>query len=155
MNQTKLSFLKYSLCFFLLAALLACGQKGQQTPDGSETGYNPQISPLPKRTPKPLEEWGIDNGETIISHTFSTYADPIYPPDATHFDYVNPNAPQGGTMRIAAYGIFDNLNPYRKKRYQTYFDGRFDDSLMRESYDEVETYYPLIAEKIEYAKDFS
>ena len=142
-------------------AILSCQKAGpqnskmEQNPQNTKP-YNPRVSPLPERTPRPLEEWGIDNGETIISHTFSSYAGPIYPPDATHFDYVNPNAPQGGTVRLASYGEkFTDLSPYSETGYYPYFYGRFDDSLMRESYDEVETYYPLVAEKIEYAKDFS
>ena len=51
---------------------------------------------------KPLEEWGIDKGDTIIFHTFSIFSDPLYPPDFPHFDYVNPDAPRGGTLRPAA-----------------------------------------------------
>jgi hypothetical protein len=53
---------------FLFSVLLSCGEVSQEA--GSGFAYNPQISPLPSRTPRPLEEWGVDNGETIISHTF-------------------------------------------------------------------------------------
>ena len=37
---------------------------------------------------------------------------PDYPPDFTHFDYVNPDAPKGGSLVMAAIGSFDSLNPY-------------------------------------------
>jgi microcin C transport system substrate-binding protein len=35
-----------------------------------------------------------------------------YGPDFTHFDYVNANAPKGGTNVQFAMGTFDSLNPY-------------------------------------------
>jgi ABC-type oligopeptide transport system substrate-binding subunit len=81
----------------------ACGEGITET--SSVYDYNPQISPLPSRTPRPLEEWGVDNGETIISHTFSVFSDPMYPPDFEHFDYVNPDAPKGGDPK--AGGVRD------------------------------------------------
>lgn len=115
------------------------------------------MSPLAERTPKPLEEWGIDNGETILSHTFSAFSDPMYPPDFTHFDYVNPNAPQGGTLRLASYGTFDSFNPYGERGDTAIYTGDpyLYDNLMVRSQDEIDALYPLVAEKIEYAKDFS
>ncbi len=33
-----------------------------------------------------------------------------YPPDFQHFDYVNPNAPKGGTVRYPEMGTFDSFN---------------------------------------------
>ena len=33
-----------------------------------------------------------------------------YPEGFKHFDYVNPHAPQGGTVRQIAFGTFDNFN---------------------------------------------
>ena len=35
-----------------------------------------------------------------------------YPPDFKHFDYVNPNAPKGGRLRLGVVGSFDSLNPF-------------------------------------------
>ena len=106
----------------------------------------PLISPLPGRTGKPLEEWGIDNGDTIISHTFSVFSDPLYPPDFPHFDYVNPDAPRGGTLRLAALGTFDSFNMYARRGTSHSFTQRFHDTLMVPSDDEIDTFYPLIAE---------
>ncbi len=40
------------------------------------------------------------------------HGDPKYAPDFKNFDYVNPDAPKGGTLRLFAEGTFDNLNPY-------------------------------------------
>ena len=50
---------------------------------------------------------------TILrAHAFTLYGDPKYGPDFTHFDYVNPDAPKGGEIRLAAIGTYDNLNPF-------------------------------------------
>ena len=35
-----------------------------------------------------------------------------YPADFRHFDYVNPAAPKGGTLKLIGIGDFDSLNPY-------------------------------------------
>jgi microcin C transport system substrate-binding protein len=35
---------------------------------------------------------------------------PQVKPDFKHFDYVNPNAPKGGSVRQLAIGTFDNFN---------------------------------------------
>src|SRR5580704_4198080 len=49
----------------------------------------------------------------IDSYGFSLYGDPLkYPADFKHFDYVNPDAPKGGTVRFGDIGTFDNLNPF-------------------------------------------
>ncbi len=49
--------------------------------------------------------------ERIWRHGLSLFGDLKYPPDFKHFDYVNPNAPTGGTERELALGTFDNFNP--------------------------------------------
>ena len=151
----KFSFL---WLYLFLAAACAPNEKGQETTKSSQNAanhYNPRMSPLPTRTPKPLEEWGIDNGETIISHAFSVFSDPMYPPDFTHFDYVNPDAPQGGTLRLSAIGTFDSFNYYGHRGTTDAFAVNVNESMMRLSADEIDALYPLIAEKIEYAKDFT
>jgi microcin C transport system substrate-binding protein len=45
----------------------------------------------------------------------SLYGTPKYKPLFTHFDYVNPNAPVGGTLRIGVVGTFTTLNPFNLK----------------------------------------
>src|ERR1700743_3931960 len=54
----------------------------------------------------------------VAAYSISQYGSPKYPPDFKHFDYVNPNAPKGGTLVLA--------NPNR----QTSFD-KFDPFTMR------------------------
>ena len=43
-------------------------------------------------------------------HGLSLFGDLRYPPGFRHFDYVNPQAPKGGTVRLVALGTFDNFN---------------------------------------------
>ena len=44
-------------------------------------------------------------------HALSLFGDIKYPADFKRFDYVNPNAPKGGTVRQYGNGSFDNFNP--------------------------------------------
>src|SRR4026207_2319694 len=44
-------------------------------------------------------------------HAVSLIGAPKYPADFKHFDYVNPDAPKGGLVRMADIGSFDSLNP--------------------------------------------
>ena len=77
-----------------------------------------------------------------------------------HYEYVNPDAPKGGTARVAAIGTFNNLNPFVDKGILAqYIDPRVftitHERLMTESEDELATYYGRLAETIEVADDYS
>ena len=41
---------------------------------------------------------------------FSLFGDLKFSTRFAHFDYVNPQAPKGGTVRQAAFGTYDNFN---------------------------------------------
>ena len=62
--------------------------------------------------------WGSGanaEGEAIKSHGYSFYGDLTYPADYPHFNYVNPDAPKGGTiatMGTLALQTFDSFNGY-------------------------------------------
>ena len=43
-------------------------------------------------------------------HGLSLFGELKYPPGFKHFDYVNPHAPKGGSVRLNAFGTFDNFN---------------------------------------------
>ncbi len=45
--------------------------------------------------------------DRVFRHAMSLFADVKYPADFKHFDYVNPQAPKGGTARMIAFGTFD------------------------------------------------
>ncbi|WAC44588.1 extracellular solute-binding protein [Pseudomonas sp. SL4(2022)] len=78
---------------------------------------------------------------------------PKYPAGFQHFEYVNPDAPKGGTLRQAGFGSFDSLNPFISKGVAEENIGIIYDSLTRPSLDEPFTVYGLLAEKIEKAPD--
>lgn len=80
---------------------------------------------------------------------------PRYSADFTHFDYANPDAPKGGTVRLAATGTFDSFNPYIVKGNSADGLGLLFDTLTEQSLDEPFTEYGLLADRIELAKDRS
>ena len=96
------------------------------------------------------------SGEVITSHGISAFGDLKYPADFPHFDYVNPDAPQGGTMSFrgtAASNTFDSLNPFILAGEPAQGLGLLYDSLLAGSADEPDSAYGLIAETLEYPED--
>lgn len=109
--------------------------------------------------------------ETAIhkSHGLSHFDQLKYPEDFKHFDYVNPEAPKGGHVRLFANQSFDTLNPYSTKgvspalapsfAYMRYGVTELNEPLMvgsgtySPSGDEIKTAYGLIAESVEYPDD--
>ncbi|MBU1331317.1 MAG: extracellular solute-binding protein [Gammaproteobacteria bacterium] len=89
-------------------------------------------------------------------HALTLYDEaPKYPANFQHFDYVNPDAPKGGTLRQAGFGGFDSLNPFINKGVAADDIGMIYDTLTRHSLDEPFTEYGLLAEKMEKAPDNS
>ena len=94
------------------------------------------------------------------SHGFAYFGNLKYPQDMAHFDYVNPDAPKGGVVRMPGVGTFNNLNPYVDKGILSYYmDPRIAsaicDPLMKASQDELASYYGVLAESVEVADDYS
>lgn len=87
-------------------------------------------------------------------HGLSLFGDVKYPSDFTHFDYVNPDAPKGGTVRLSTIGTFDSLNPYTLGRPAGLVT-LSNDTLMTPSLDEPSSEYGLIAEAVRHPDDFS
>ena len=56
----------------------------------------------------------------------------------SHFDYVNPDAPKGGTVRLAASTGFDTLNPILSKGNPAPGLGLMYDSLFEPALDELD-----------------
>jgi len=89
-------------------------------------------------------------------HALTLYDEPPkYAADFKHFDYVNPSAPKGGTLRLAGLNGFDSLNPFIPKGNAVDFINLVYDSLTFHSDDEPFTEYGLLAERIEKAPDNS
>ncbi|WP_102868151.1 extracellular solute-binding protein [Pseudovibrio exalbescens] len=78
-----------------------------------------------------------------------------YPEGFKHFDYVNPEAPKGGTARLAGTGTFDTLNVVAQKGTLPLGIGYIYDQLMADSLDESSAQYGLIAEALQYPDDYS
>ena len=97
-------------------------------------------------------------GEAITSHGISAFGDLKYPAGFAHFDYVNPDAPQGGTMSFRGTGAsqtFDSLNPFIFKGEPAQGLALLYDSLLAGSADEPDSAYGLIAESLEVPPDRS
>lgn len=98
------------------------------------------------------------DAEVNVSHGISTFGDLKYPADFPHFDYVNPDAPQGGTMSFRGTGAsqtFDSLNAFILKGEPAQGLALLYDSLLSASADEPDSAYGLIAESLEYPEDRS
>ncbi|OLU17081.1 ABC transporter substrate-binding protein [Pseudomonas sp. PA1(2017)] len=103
------------------------------------------------------------------SHGYAQFGALKYPASFTHFDWVNPEAPKGGTLRIMAAGSFDTLNPYTLKgtspvataNFLQYGVTELNEPLMvgtgqyDPSGDEPASSYGLIASSVEYIEDRS
>lgn len=85
------------------------------------------------------------------------HGEPRYKAGFTHFDYVNPDASEGGTLKLGWTGSFDSLNPFivRGNPAMGLGSGYVYESLMARSWDEPFTLYGLIAESIEVPEDRS
>jgi microcin C transport system substrate-binding protein len=89
------------------------------------------------------------------THGLAMHGDLKYPPDFKHFEYVNPNAPKGGAVRLAANGGFDSFNPYIVRGRSAAGIGLIYESLTTGSQDEAFSAYGLLAEKVETPPDRS
>ena len=93
--------------------------------------------------------------EVLRAHAISMFDSetPRYPADFRHFDYVNPDAPKGGSLRLASQGSFDSFHPFIPKG-NAVSTGAVE-TLLVTSADEPFTGYGLIAESIEWPRDRS
>ncbi|MDN2567328.1 extracellular solute-binding protein [Aquibium sp. A9E412] len=75
------------------------------------------------------------------------------------YDYVNPDAPKGGTLNSIAIGTFDSFNPFVVRGNPaaglSNFGGLLYDTLMQQSTTEPSTSHALIAEAFRYPDDYS
>src|SRR5687767_10549864 len=94
------------------------------------------------------------SGEKRWRHGLSLFGELKYPPNFPHFDYVNPNAPKGGKLRLYAIGSFDSLNPYTYNGESTAIAAN-NEALFTASLDEPSTEYGLVAESVSHPDDFS
>lgn len=88
-------------------------------------------------------------------HALSLMGKPQMPPGFKSFDWVNPDAPKGGTMRLSDVGSFDSLNGFTVNGDAAEGLGLISDTLMSSSPDEPATGYGLVAEWVSYPPDYS
>jgi len=94
-------------------------------------------------------------GEPEWHHGTSLTGKVKYPAGFSHFDYVNPQAPKAGRVRLSANGTFDTFNNVVPKGNVASGLGLIYDALMQQSLDEISSEYGLIAEALRYPDDYS
>lgn len=81
--------------------------------------------------------------------------DPNIKPVTDHWDYVNPNAPKGGLVRLNALGGFDTFNPILPEGEPADGLGLVYQTLMTASFSDSNSSFPLIASALAYPPDIS
>jgi microcin C transport system substrate-binding protein len=89
------------------------------------------------------------------SHGLAMHGDLKYSADFKNLEYVNPNAPKGGTVRLNAIGTFDSFNSFIVKGNPATGLGFIYDNLMYGTADEAFSQYGQLAKSIEIPKDRS
>jgi microcin C transport system substrate-binding protein len=91
--------------------------------------------------------------ERNFRHGLTLFETLKYPKDFTHFDYVNPQAPKGGRLRLGVLGSFDSLNANTIKGDP--IDPGVNETLLARSLDEPSSEYGLLAESVWHPDDIS
>jgi len=89
-------------------------------------------------------------------HGLSAFGDLGYPPDFTHFEYADPDAPKGGSFSLIGWGgttTFNSLNAYILKGDAAQGMELTFDTLMTRAQDEPDAVYGLVAETADLAAD--
>lgn len=87
------------------------------------------------------------------THGIAIFGDLKYPEKFTHFDYVNPDAPKGGLVKMASFGSYDNFNPFIIKGNAAAGAASLHCTLLAPADDEPMSSYGYLAEKVELAPD--
>ncbi|WP_321921543.1 extracellular solute-binding protein [Burkholderia sp. BCC1998] len=90
------------------------------------------------------------------AYAIAQYGEPKYPPGFRHFDYVNPDAPKGGTLVLAnpsRLTSFDKFNPFTMRGNPAPGIDLLFESLATGSMDEPASAYGLLADDIAIAPD--
>ncbi|UTW13677.1 extracellular solute-binding protein [Marinobacterium rhizophilum] len=87
------------------------------------------------------------------SHGMAMHGDLKYPAGFSHYDYVNPDAPKGGTLKQWDMGTFDSFNGFIIKGSVAAGTSLMYDSLMDQTADEPFSQYGLLAESVTLPED--
>ncbi len=93
--------------------------------------------------------------ERVWEHASSLIGEPKYPPGFERFDYVNPDAPKGGMVRLSQMGGFDTFNPILPQGEAVTGLGLVYEMLTTSSEDEISTQYGALAEAWTHPDDYS
>ena len=121
------------------------------------SGILAAATPVLARMSLPALAQDTKEGPPLWRHGLALLDEPRYAEGFTHFDYVNPDAPKAGTVRLSAPGTFDNFNPVVagvKGRVAGAVVLLFD-TLMTASLDEAAAEYGLLAEAVRYPSNVS
>lgn len=98
----------------------------------------------------------IASAEDKVWHHGVTLDDALkYPQGFARFDYVNPDAPKKGTLRLSQEGTYDTFNPVLAKGEAAAGVALVFDTLLKSADDEVSTSYGLLAEGVSWPDDVS
>lgn len=104
---------------------------------------------------------GVAGQEAVWHHGASFIGDVKYPAGFKHFDYVNPDAPKGGTLQLSETGTFDTFNATLDKGVLFHVQDLLVtpplicERLMKKSEDEPSSVYGLLAKDFSYPNDYS
>jgi microcin C transport system substrate-binding protein len=95
--------------------------------------------------------------DLVWRHAIASLGDVKYPADFKRFDYVNPDAPKAGVVRMFELGTFDNFNIVVQGVKGSLAGGAtlIVEALTTRSLDEPLTSYGLLAEAAAYPADYS
>lgn len=105
----------------------------------------------------PFVLWMGISSAAWAAHGYALWGDLKYPAGFAHFDYVNPNAPKQGELRLVSnlrVSTFDKYNPFTIKGTEpAYISGLLFDTLLANSADETASAYGLLAREVQMASD--
>jgi microcin C transport system substrate-binding protein len=88
-------------------------------------------------------------------HGMAMHGEPKYGPDFQQLEYVDPNAPKGGQLKLSATGTFDSFNGYIIQGTPAAAIALINEPLTAATGDEPFSEYGLLAESIEMPEDRS
>jgi len=113
--------------------------------------------------PHTLRRWAVAGALALAApalwaaHGYAIWGELKYPDGFTHFDYVNPQAPKGGELRLVSnlrVSTFDKYNPFTLRgSAPAYLGELMFDSLLTGALDETGAGYGLLAEDVQAAPD--
>ena len=103
--------------------------------------------------PEPVK---AENHAVSAGHALAMHGNAQMPPDFMSLPHVNPDAPQGGVLRLGVQGTFDSLNQFiiqggwtsARGMYERQFGRNIFESLLMRSYGEPFTLYAHLAESV-------